>query len=717
MMAVNRTISSKNEKEPSMKFASHKIRTRIMVVALLPVLIIVGLIFAKKGSTTSQVVNELDSKARENVQRIAMDIYSFCEIQQGSLNGEKIDKKDTPALRKAIASIRVGETGYAYVLAGKGEGRGKYIISKDGARDGEDIWNATDADGNFPIQEICRKGIGLKPGETAFVRYKWKNQGENQARWKITAVTYFAPWDWVIGVGAYEDELKKTDQRVADTMNNLVWTLVLGGTFALVMAVIVGLVVSTKISKSLKNLALVADQLALGDVGATVDISGKDEIGDLARSMNTMLENIKNQSEVAERIAAGDLSVEVKARSERDTLANSMAMVLNTLRNVINEIRGLTDAATKGKLEIRSEADRYQGAYGEIVDGINRTLDAIIAPLNEATSVLQAIAGRDLSARMRGRYQGDLERLKTAINQAVQNLDEALKQVSLSVEQAATAADQISVGSQSLSQSASEQACSLEQISSRLTELSSMTRQNATSAKDAQVLADGAQADTGKGVDCMKRLSSAIEQIQQSSNKTAEIVKTIDEIAFQTNLLALNAAVEAARAGDAGKGFAVVAEEVRNLAMRSAHAAKDTANMIEESMRNADAGVKLNEEMLANLGEINAQVAKVTKVVSNIAVATVQQSEGVKEIASSVEQMNQITQETAANSEESASASEELSTQASEIRNMVGSFGLSAARTTAFSGAECSFPGSIDGYANLEGRMGSNRNPSAHPVI
>jgi len=182
----------------------------------------------------------------------------------------------------------------------------------------------------------------------------------------------------------------------------------------------------------------------------------------------------------------------------------------------------------------------------------------------------------------------------------------------------------------------------------------------------------------------MKRLSEAIDKIKVSSDSTAKIVKTIDEIAFQTNLLALNAAVEAARAGDAGKGFAVVAEEVRNLAMRSADAAKNTANMIEESVKNAEGGVSINQEVLRNLTEINSQVNKVSAVMAEIAAASEQQSQGVEQVNTAVEQMNTVTQQVAANAEESASAAEELSGQSEEMKGMVGAFRLTNASNSTF---------------------------------
>ena len=203
-----------------------------------------------------------------------------------------------------------------------------------------------------------------------------------------------------------------------------------------------------------------------------------------------------------------------------------------------------------------------------------------------------------------------------------------------------------------------------------------MTKMNTGNAIEARKLTDSAKTITLRGVDSMNRLTDAVKSIKTSSDQTAKIVKTIDEIAFQTNLLALNAAVEAARAGEAGKGFAVVAEEVRNLAMRSAEAAKNTSNLIEESVKNTENGVVINQEVLRNLDEISGQVNKVSEMMSEIAAGSEQQSQGIDQINTSVDQMNQLTQHNAANSEESASASEELGSQAEELRMLVSAYKL-----------------------------------------
>jgi len=238
-------------------------------------------------------------------------------------------------------------------------------------------------------------------------------------------------------------------------------------------------------------------------------------------------------------------------------------------------------------------------------------------------------------------------------------------------EQTAAASLQVSSASQSLAAGASEQASSLEETSASLEELSSMTRQNADTAQQARGLAQSSARTAETGSAAMARMTDAINRIKNSSEQTAKILKTIDEIAFQTNLLALNAAVEAARAGDAGKGFAVVAEEVRNLAQRSAEAARSTATLIEESQKNADGGVHVSQEVAQTLIVMSETSGKLQQMVNEVAEASSEQSKGIEQINTAVSQMDKITQTNAASAEESASASEELSAQANEMESTV----------------------------------------------
>jgi len=243
--------------------------------------------------------------------------------------------------------------------------------------------------------------------------------------------------------------------------------------------------------------------------------------------------------------------------------------------------------------------------------------------------------------------------------------------LSSSAEQVSSASSQVASSSQQMASGASEQASSLEEASSSLQELTAMTRMNAENAKKANHIAGQASTAAGRGDEAMRRFFETMQTIRRSSADTAKIVKTIHEIAFQTNLLALNAAVEAARAGEAGKGFAVVAEEVRNLAQRSAEAAKTTSSLIEEAQRNAVVGVSVSENVGAIFKEILGNADRAAGLIAGVATASEQQAAGIDQINTAVSQMEQITQRNAANSEESASASEELSAQASELNAMV----------------------------------------------
>jgi methyl-accepting chemotaxis protein len=250
------------------------------------------------------------------------------------------------------------------------------------------------------------------------------------------------------------------------------------------------------------------------------------------------------------------------------------------------------------------------------------------------------------------------------INRVIEMLNEGSTQVT-------EASEQVAQSSQSMAEGASEQASSLEETSASLEEMASMTRQNADNAKEANTLMQQAGETVERGSDAMSQVTAAIGDIKHSSDETAKIIKTIDEIAFQTNLLALNAAVEAARAGEAGKGFAVVAEEVRNLAQRSAEAAKNTAQLLAEAQNSAEGGVRVTAEATEIFQAIQENASKVTSLVAEIAAASNEQAQGIDQINVAVAQMDQVTQSNAANSEEAASASEELSAQAQELDSMV----------------------------------------------
>lgn len=407
---------------------------------------------------------------------------------------------------------------------------------------------------------------------------------------------------------------------------------------------------------------------------------------------------IRRTADCVEKIGRGEMPEKIREEYQGDfnLIKNSLNACIELMSGLLEETESLTQAAVQGRLDQRGNAEKFLGGWKRLVGGFNETLNRIVEPIGEASQVLQAVAERDLTTRIEGSYRGDHARIKEALNEALDHLGDSFSQVAAASDQVAAAAGQLSDGAVLLSQSTSEQAGSLAQISTNMQEVAGQTRQNSEAASSAQSQLDNALDKAREGVENMRELSEGMERIKESSLSTAKIVKNIDEIAFQSNLLALNATVEAARAGEAGRGFAVVAEEVRKLALSSAESAKDTAAKIEESVRNASAGVALTERVVLSLSEIDTQVKRVAEVMRQIVEASKSQTKSIEQVSVAVETINEQTQLNAANSEESSATAEELSGQAVELRSIVGLFKIPASARGASSGWVNGSPAQIE---------------------
>jgi len=343
---------------------------------------------------------------------------------------------------------------------------------------------------------------------------------------------------------------------------------------------------------------------------------------------------------------------------------NSAEVLMNTIANEGDISREIP----KNDLERRDE-----------IGSMSRSVNAILQTFRNVEILARQLASGNWRSEVQIRSKKDMVNINLA--SMLDQINGVLSEIQCNVTQISTGANEVASTSQNLSNGAQESAASLEQISASMQEISSQTQSNATNATEARRLAESTTKAAVDGQGAMKEMIAAMNRITSNSHEIQRVIKVIDDIAFQTNLLALNAAVEAARAGVHGKGFAVVAEEVRNLAARSSKAAKETTELISKSseeIRNGDTVAHLTEE---SLNAIVEQIEKTSQIISEIAVASTEQAEGVKQVSLGLQQIDTVTQQNSAAAEESASASNEMSGMAKNLQDLVGRFQLRQDKT------------------------------------
>jgi methyl-accepting chemotaxis protein len=399
---------------------------------------------------------------------------------------------------------------------------------------------------------------------------------------------------------------------------------------------------------------------------------------DINEMLNAITIPIGRSLEILEKISQGVIDQKITEDYEGDhaKMKNAVNRVSDVINRLGEEMIRLSNAAGRGDMSVRGNDNEFEGGYREIVRGVNNMLTEIVEPINESVNVMQKMSENDLSYKVNGEYSGDHAFIKDALNKSLDSLNELMNQVSLNVRQVSAGSNQLATTSNELSKGAQQQASAIEEISSTLTELTSQTKQNTDNAFQANQLSQKVGNDADVGNSKMRLMLGAMKEINSASEDISKIIKVIDEIAFQTNLLALNAAVEAARAGQHGKGFAVVAEEVRNLAQRSANAARETTDLIETTMKRVEYGSSIANETDEALSEILQGVGKVSDIVGEIAAASQEQSRGIEQVNKAITEIDKVTQSNSAGAEETAAASEELAAQSTEVQNLISRFKL-----------------------------------------
>jgi methyl-accepting chemotaxis protein len=366
-------------------------------------------------------------------------------------------------------------------------------------------------------------------------------------------------------------------------------------------------------------------------------------------------------ADIANKIAVGDLTSKIEVKADDTTsLFASMKGMTTSIQALVADAAVLSTATVEGSLSTRVDASKHQGDFRRIVEGVNNTLDSIILPVNEAVAVLKEMEHGDLTRTVNGDYKGQIKDFKDTVNNTITKLSQVISEVNSAASNIASASEEVSATAQSMSQATSEQAASVEETSASIEQMSASINQNTENAKVTNAIANQSSSEAAKGGKAVKETLTAMKSI-------AGKIGIIDDIAYQTNLLALNAAIEAARAGEHGKGFAVVAAEVRKLAERSQVAAHEIGELASSSVEMAESAGTL-------LDTIVPSIKKTSDLVEAIAAASEEQSAGVSQINSAMNQLNKITQQNASSSEELAATSEEMSGQAIQLQDLIAFF-------------------------------------------
>ncbi len=624
--------------------------------------------------------------------------------------------------------------------------------------DGKDLSGAQDPQGKHLFLDMVE---AVKKDGAGFVNYEWPRPGSDQPVPKISYVKGYQPWGWVIGSGAYIDDIDAAVMKHAWELALVV--LLIGG----VMTAASNLL-ARNISRRMLQAAGIANSVSHGQYNNLIVADGSDEIADLMHSLALMqtrllerteadlsaaremerlkcaLDNVsmcvrvadnegkviyvnkalnetlhrdekafqkENPSFVASQVLGGSIGVfyaDPDAAISRLRLLNGTVETRLTLGgrqyNVVTtpvvsatgerlgtvgqwldltdqiksevEVAAIVKAAVMGDFSGRISLEGKNSFFLQLAESINALMKTSETGLNEVVRVLGALAQYDLTETVSTEYQGIFGLLKDDANATVGQLTEIISRIKEAAQTINLASAEIATGNTDLSSRTEEQASSLQETAASMEELTSTVRGNAANAREANQLAAGASSIALRGGEVVGRVVQTMSSISDSSKRIVDIISVIDGIAFQTNILALNAAVEAARAGEQGRGFAVVATEVRNLAKRSAVAAKEIKDLIGDSVEKVRAGTVLVDQAGKTMEEVQASIKRVTDIMSEISAASAEQSVGIDQVNLSISQMDSMTQQNAALVEQAAAAAESMEEQAQQLTVMMSTFKL-----------------------------------------
>ncbi|MGE4499192.1 MAG: methyl-accepting chemotaxis protein [Hydrogenovibrio sp.] len=649
---------------------------------LLVLVTLVGMSFITIYDSITEKQIMMDAK-KERVETIITGISSQIhalqnQVKEGKLTMEAAQKE----AKDIVSSFRYDGNNYVWI----NDFHPNMIMHPlKPSLDGSDLSEYKDKKGNLLFVNMAK--TAEKSGQ-GYVEYFWTKPNQTVPVPKMSFVKEIPGWNWILGTGIYIDDVNEA--FYATLISHF-------AILAFLIAISIGVAywVFNAINRPLKEMSSIMQRVSNdGDLSQTISIRGNDEIGRISADFNHHIQFLANTIEEIQSVMANvargntDVSIHTEMKGVFDVqtinglegrfkhILENTESVVNSLKLSFEEINLVMSEMSTGKFDRRISID-VKGEFEKLEHNINQSLDSVEEAITHISEALSRQASGNYDPKSDIQLTGDLKRLDSALHTTCDKVGTTILQINHSAESVSRMSEELAQSAMAFSEKTQNQAATLEETSASTEEITATVRQNTDSARNANALARQAQEKAHKGAQINEVAVQSMDQITESSNQIADIITLIDSIAFQTNLLALNAAVEAARAGEHGRGFAVVAGEVRNLAQKSADAARQIKTLIEDSVQKIHEGADYVNQSKESLSEINEVITKVTSIISEITTSSEEQAKAVEHINQAIVSLDKDTQQNALIVEQTAQNAQQMKEAAYQMSRQVDFFKVS----------------------------------------